>query len=96
MSLERIKFKNNNHNIFKYTSNHTLTPSKKLFAKECEDVYKLNFSNINTKLRENELYSKFKIIQSIETPELFNSIDRVKQFLPEVVNLLNITKRKKK
>ena len=95
MSLERIKFKNNNHNIFKYTSNHTLTPNKKLFAKECEDVYKLNFSNINTKLRENELYSKFKIIQSIETPELFNSIDRVKQFLPEVVNLLNITKRKK-
>ena len=95
MSLERIKFKNNNINIFKYTSNHTQTPNKKLFTKECEDVYKLNFSNINTKLRENELYSKFKIVQSIETPELFNSIDRVKQFLPDVVNLINISKSKK-
>jgi len=95
MSLDRIKFKNNSHNIFKYASKHTRTPNKKLFAKECEDVYKLNFNNINTKLRENELYSKFKIVQSIETPELFDSIDRVKQFLPEVVNLINISKSKK-
>ncbi len=95
MSLEKIKFKNNHHNIFKYTSYHNRTPSKKLFTKECEDVYKLNFNNINTKLRENELYSKFKLIQSIETPELFNSIDRVKQFLPDVVNLINISKSKK-
>mgnify|MGYP002624708118 CR=1 FL=1 len=95
MSLQKIKLKNNNHNIFKYDSNHTLTPNKKLFTKDCEEVYKLNFSNINTKIRENELISKFKIAQSIETPELFNSIDRVKQFLPDVANLISISRSKK-
>ena len=90
---------NNDSNFFRNTSNYFSTPNRKSFLKENEEVYKLNFHNINnysvSKDKENELFSKFKRKQSIETPELFNSIDKVKKFLPSVANLINISKSKK-
>ena len=91
---------NNDSNFFRNTSNYFSTPkNRKSFLKENEEVYKLNFHNINnysvSKDKENVLFSKFKRKQSIETPELFNSIDKVKKFLPSVANLINISKSKK-
>ena len=91
---------NNDSNFFRNTSNYFSTPkNRKSFLKENEEVYKLNFHNINnysvSKDKENVLFSKFKRNQSIETPELFNSIDKVTKFLPSVANLINISKSKK-
>ena len=81
-------------------SNIPISP-KKRYDKEKEDVYKLNIhkiinsSNAEQKNKDKELFSKIKPIQSIGITELFRSVDRVKKFLPNIVNLVNITEEKK-
>lgn len=89
------------HNYISTISNLSLTP-KKIYTREMEDVYKLNFYNINNFLKikqskkDKELLSKIKPIQSITTTELFRSVDKVKNLLPNIVSLVNITEEKKK
>ena len=87
-----------NYNLFRSTSNNSFTP-KKIYTREKEEVYKLNFFNIDnlssSRIKEKKLMSELKPIQSIQTSELFNSIEKVKKFLPNIVNLINITENKK-
>ena len=91
---------NTYHNLIRSISNISTTPKKK-FNQETEDVYKLNIhkivssSNTEQKKKDKELFSKIKPIQSIGITELFRSVDRVKKFLPNIVNLVNITEEKK-
>lgn len=88
------------HNFIRSISNMSSTP-KKIYTREMEDVYKLNFNNINNYLKikqskkDKELLSRIKPIQSITTTELFRSVDKVKKFLPNIVSLVNITEEKK-
>jgi hypothetical protein len=90
----------NYQNFVRSVSNIPITPKKK-YDKEKEDVYKLNIhkiinsSNAEQKKKDKELFSKIKPIQSIGITELFRSVDRVKKFLPNIVNLVNITEEKK-
>ena len=90
----------NYQNFVRSVSNIPITPKKK-YDKEKEDVYKLNIhkiinsSNAEQKKKDKELFSKIKPIQSIGIAELFRSVDRVKKFLPNIVNLVNITEEKK-
>ena len=86
-----------NNNLFRSTSNHCFTP-RNVYIKETEDVYKLNFFNIenySSKKQKGKKNFELKPIESIQTSELFLSIEKVKKFLPNIVNLINITESKK-
>ena len=91
--------KKHNSKIFRLSNNFS-TP-KKIYNQDTEDVYKLNFFNINNNTKSEEkqkitqLISKIKPTQSIGTSELLKSIEKVKKFLPNIVNLINITENKK-
>ena len=83
-----------NYNIFRSVYNNCLTPTK-IYTRESEDVYKLNFFNSSSKPNDKKIISELKPIQSIETSELFRSVEKVKKFLPDIVNLINITENRK-
>ena len=86
-----------NYNLFRSTSNNCFTP-RNSYIKETEDVYKLNFFNIenySSKKQRGKKNFELKPIESIQTKELFRSIEKVKKFLPNIVNLINITESKK-
>ena len=91
--------KKHNSKIFRLSNNFS-TP-KKIYNQDTEDVYKLNFFNINNNTKSEEkqkitqLISKIKPTQSIGNSELLKSIEKVKKFLPNIVNLINITENKK-
>ena len=86
-----------NYNLFRSTSNNCFTP-RNVYIKETEDVYKLNFFNIenySSKKQRGKKNFELKPIESMQTSELFRSIEKVKKFLPNIVNLINITESKK-
>ena len=87
----------NNFNLFRSTYNKYSIP-KKIYSRETEDVYKLNFFNINNNSKSNrkdkKYMSELKLL-SVETSELFRSIEKVKKILPNISNLINITENKK-
>ena len=88
---------NNNFNLFRSTYNKYSIP-KKIYSQETEDVYKLDFFNINnssnSKQKDKINISVLKPL-TVETNELFRSIEKVKKFLPDIGNLINITENKK-
>ena len=85
------------HNLFRSISNISKTP-RNTINKESEEVYKLNFIHINdfsSKKKEKAFFPKIRLIGAIENKGLFNSIDKVKKFLPNKIKLTNISRSKK-
>ena len=88
--------KNQHHTFFRSASNVPKTPPK-IYNNETEDVYKLNFHHVtySQKKEKDFFFPKFIHNQAAETQELYNSINKVKKFLPSIVNLMNISKNQK-
>ena len=89
---------NNKRTIKSYHSKNPFT-SRSIDYKNIEEVYKLDFSCHN--LSEKNLLKKSKITKSRNNKnipdffQLYKSIERVKKFVPNLSDLLNITNTKK-